>query len=306
MAKNPREEIVIENTVCIEDVKFTLLWDLGIIELNIPKDNYFYNKYYNVPLHSHEHYEMTYSCDEMELIYEDETRFYEGGYLLVTPPGKNHAQRRTPSFKGRGNYTLQLCIKKLPVTSDIPLYDTLTKLFDKDYAFKCPIRAMEIIRILDRDTENSIADDKIAISLALHELVSIILKSAGKENKTKPNKKISDSNATRAYKIHMILSNCYREDISVEYIAKKLGLSTRQVSRIIKSVYGKTFKEILIEKRMKLAAKQLVETDQNITDIASSVGYNASKGFYNAFKEFYGCLPTEYRKKHRKPDSLNN
>lgn len=297
MAKNPREEVVVENTICIEDVKFTLMWDLGFLELNIPKSNYFYNQFYNVPLHSHEYYEMTYSNDELELIYEDKTRFFEGGTLVVTPPGKNHAQRRSPSYKNAGNATLSFCMKKLPVSSDIPLYDILIKLFDNDYAFRCPKRALEIISSFDRDTQNTIAGDKIAISLALHELISIMIKVAGKKSETKPSKKISDSNAARTYKIHMILSNYYADDISVEYIAKKLGLSTRQVTRIIKSVYGKTFKEILVERRMKLAAKKLVETDQNIAEIASSVGYNAAKGFYNAFKKYYGCLPTEYRKK---------
>ena len=300
MADNQREEIVIENTVCIEDVKFTILQDLGIIDLYIPKSSYIYNQFYTVPLHSHEYYELTYSLDELELIYEDESQVHEGGTLVVTPPGQKHAQRRNASFQGRGNYTLSLCMKKLPVTSDIPLYDILTKLFDNDYSYKCSKRALEIIASLDRDTKNSIANDKIAISLALHELISIIINTAGKKYVPKPTKKISDSNATRAYKIHMILSNFYKDDISVEYISEKLGLSARQVTRIIKSIYGKTFKDLLIEKRMNLAGRQLINTDKNISDIASDVGYNTSKGFYNAFKEYYGCLPSEYRKEHKK------
>jgi AraC-like DNA-binding protein len=241
--------------------------------------------------------------DELEIIYENETCLYSGEMLVVVPPGVKHAQRRTPNYKGHGSPTIQLTMKKIPVTSDISLFDILSKLFDNGYARKCPKRVSEIMASFDPDDQNTIADDRIAISLALHELLAIIIKSATEETKFKPAKKISDSNATRAYKIHMILSNCFRDDISVEYIAKKLGLSTRQVTRIIKSVYGKTFKEILVERRMKRAAKELIETDKNITEISSSVGYNASKGFYNAFKEFFGCLPTEYRKANKSHDN---
>ncbi len=300
MPKKPKEEIVVENTICIEDVKFTIMWDMGIVDLNIPRTGYFYNQNYTTPIHSHNHYEMTYSVNNLEIIYEDETQLYEPGTLVVVPPGKNHVQRRGPCAVRGVNSCLQFCMQKLPVTSDVPLFDILTKILDNTYAQKCPKRALEIISSLDSDSDKNISDDKISVSLAFHELVSIIIKSASDKYEINPNKKISDSNSTRAYKIHMIISNNFIDDITIEYVAKKLGLSTRQITRIIKTVYGKTFKELIIERRMKLAAKLLLTTDKNITEIASSVGYNASKGFYNAFKGYYGCLPTEYRKANKR------
>ena len=48
---------------------------------------------------------------------------------------------------------------------------------------------------------------------------------------------------------------------------------------------------------MNIAAKQLKETDKNISDIALSLGYANPSKFSAAFTAVYGILPKEYRKR---------
>ena len=48
--------------------------------------------------------------------------------------------------------------------------------------------------------------------------------------------------------------------------------------------------------RMETAMKLLRETDRQIADIASAVGYESQGKFTRAFKEESGMTPREYRK----------
>ncbi|MCQ2529184.1 MAG: AraC family transcriptional regulator [Saccharofermentans sp.] len=66
---------------------------------------------------------------------------------------------------------------------------------------------------------------------------------------------------------------------------------------VFKSVYGNSIAAHIKEHRMEQAARLLNDTDYNIAEIASSVGYSSQSKFTAAFKEYYGVLPTDYRKK---------
>jgi len=293
-----KNDMVIENVICIEDVKFTLMWDLGVVELHLPKENYFYNKDYTVPIHFHNHYELFYTDVPLDFIYEDGVHHYDEGYLIVNPPGKRHVMRRRFRPPKLGiNSTLSFIIKKIPVTSDIPLFDILTSLFKDGYAEKISPKAGEIINRFDRDQKDTVAHDRFKMSLMLHELIMMIINSSSKSVEYKNSVNISDSNATRAYKINMIISNLFSQDITIDSVANKLKLSSRQISRIIRSQYDCTFKELVTKRRMERASYLLLNSEKTVAEIAGEVGYNVSKGFYNAFKKYYGCLPTEYRKK---------
>lgn len=293
-----KNDMVIENVICIEDVKFTLMWDLGVVELHLPKENYFYNKDYTVPIHFHNNYELIYSDIPSEVLYENETKSYSPGFLIIIPPGQKHVIRRSAHPRKSGiNASMGFTIKKIPVTSDIPLFDILTSLFKDGYAEKISPKAGEIINRFDPDQKDTVAHDRFKMSLMLHELIMMIINSSSKPVEYKNSVNISDSNATRAYKITMIINNLFNQDITIDSVAKKMKLSSRQISRIIRSQYDCTFKELVTKRRMERASYLLLNSEKTVAEIAGEVGYNASKGFYNAFKKYYGCLPTEYRKK---------
>ena len=57
---------------------------------------------------------------------------------------------------------------------------------------------------------------------------------------------------------------------------------------------GRTFSELLLEKRMERAAILLKGTTLPIEEIAAMLGYSNSSNFYKAFKRYYGFSPREY------------
>ena len=67
------------------------------------------------------------------------------------------------------------------------------------------------------------------------------------------------------------------------------------LSRQTRRQTGKTFTQLLQEKRLTQAAFLLRATERNVDDIAVSVGYENISYFHRIFKSAYGMSPRQYR-----------
>ena len=85
--------------------------------------------------------------------------------------------------------------------------------------------------------------------------------------------------------------------LTIEEIAEQAGFSTDYFNRIFFAHTGFNVMEYLRFCRLKNAALQLRETDDDVLDIALRNGYETHESFSRAFKKQYGIPPTEYRKK---------
>ena len=74
-----------------------------------------------------------------------------------------------------------------------------------------------------------------------------------------------------------------------------MGYDVYWLSREIRRRTGKTYKELLQEKRMQQAVYLLTNSKIPVTDIIESVGYDNTSYFYRKFRERYGMSPKEYR-----------
>ena len=72
-------------------------------------------------------------------------------------------------------------------------------------------------------------------------------------------------------------------------------LPTYQVSRMLKKLTGKNFKELLQLRKLQQAAYLLQNSTLSIDKIIEHIGYENSSYFYRMFREKYGCSPSEYR-----------
>lgn len=78
-------------------------------------------------------------------------------------------------------------------------------------------------------------------------------------------------------------------------VANRHGVSLSYLSRLIKESTGKTYKELLRQKRLSKAAALLSATRLSVGEVIEAVGYDNTSYFYRVFKEQYGVNPTEYR-----------
>ena len=79
-------------------------------------------------------------------------------------------------------------------------------------------------------------------------------------------------------------------------LAAELHVSLPYLSAAVHRATGRTFKELLLEKRLSKAAQLLRETRLTTQDIILAVGYENTSYFYRVFRARFGVTPKDYRK----------
>lgn len=87
-------------------------------------------------------------------------------------------------------------------------------------------------------------------------------------------------------------------DGSLTEAAALLHYDLSWLSREIKRRTGKTYTQLVQEKRLAQAAFLLKNTDRNVADIAVAVGYENISYFHRIFAEAFGQSPKHYRVEH--------
>ena len=89
--------------------------------------------------------------------------------------------------------------------------------------------------------------------------------------------------------------NFSNESLSLNEVAKEVGVSANYLSAIFSQNMQKTFIEYVTGKRMDRARYLLNTTDRSSGDIAAEVGYKDPHYFSFVFKKMQGLSPREYR-----------
>jgi len=92
----------------------------------------------------------------------------------------------------------------------------------------------------------------------------------------------------------VIEKNISNEKLDVELLCTEIGISRANLYRKLKSITELSPMELIRNKRLEMAAKLLKESEMNVSEIASHLGFNSHSYFSNSFKAFYGCTPTEF------------
>ena len=87
----------------------------------------------------------------------------------------------------------------------------------------------------------------------------------------------------------------YGQNVSARDLAEYIGITTRQLARVMQKRYGCTFRQHLLEIRLYHARKQLAESAEPVCQIAGNCGFSCQGTFATAFRKHTGCSPSQYR-----------
>ncbi len=87
----------------------------------------------------------------------------------------------------------------------------------------------------------------------------------------------------------------YQQDLSLDEIAEKIGISSFYLSRLIKQQLKQNFIDLLTEIRIRHALFLIRQGDETVKDIGRNVGYSNSNYFYKVFKKSTGMTVGEMR-----------
>lgn len=87
-----------------------------------------------------------------------------------------------------------------------------------------------------------------------------------------------------------------QEDLSLDNVASELNYSKFYINRLFSKEVGCTIYKYIQTRRLTEAARQLVETELPIVEIAQEAHYNSQQAFTLAFHQVYLQSPQVYRK----------
>lgn len=94
-------------------------------------------------------------------------------------------------------------------------------------------------------------------------------------------------------------ANHYWEKICARDLAAHIGVTTRQLARIMQQRYDCTFRQHLLEIRLYHARQQLTHSEKTILEIANACGFADQGAFAAIFRKAVGCTPSQYRQKKK-------
>ncbi len=92
-----------------------------------------------------------------------------------------------------------------------------------------------------------------------------------------------------------IIDECYKEDLTLEEIALRVGRSKYHLSHAFRTYYHDTPGSYLISVRLAQAQKLLADTDLPVREIGQQVGFSNGAYFTTLFKRRFGIPPKDYR-----------
>lgn len=84
-------------------------------------------------------------------------------------------------------------------------------------------------------------------------------------------------------------------EISYEAISKIAGCSVYNFQRMFSYIADKSLSEYIRNRRLTMAAFELLNNNERIIDISLKYGYESQDAFTRAFKNFHGVLPSKVR-----------
>ena len=212
--------------------------------------------------------------------------------IIIIPPLFQHI-----SVNGK-NYRFLVEYSKNKSHSNVRLYDTLMPLLDKNNITQLPISQQIIFYLSQLDL--LLHSKTYAKDLRINSVLSLLFSELFNFYKFNLNIKNSFSDSKNYIPmIDVIIAQQFSKNITLSYLAKKLFLCEKQVSRIIKQEYGTTFPTLIKQKKLSIAAMLLTKTDMSIQEISNTLAFTTNNYFFTIFKNEYGCSPLKYRKLHK-------
>lgn len=111
-----------------------------------------------------------------------------------------------------------------------------------------------------------------------------------------------NTESRRVLKVKQYINDHYAEQIRLHDLADMVGMSPVAFSRFFRLRTGCTLSEYIIGIRLGYAARMLVDTMKNVSEICYECGFNNLSNFNRAFKSKRGYTPRDFRdmfKKHK-------
>lgn len=261
---------------------------------------------FTYPMHCHEEYELNFvlHAPGVKRIVGDSAEVIDDmDLVLITGKDLEHAwlQNECTSKEIR-EITIQFSPETFPESWMAKnQFLSIKQMFEKarcGIAF--PLEAiLKVYSILD-----NMATEKLGFSSVVH-LLELLYELSLFENV----KVLSSSSYARTdnfsidsriLKVQKYISSNYCRVIKLGTLASIVGMMPESFSRFFHLSTGKTVSDYILDVRIGAAMRKIVDTDDFISEICYSCGFNNLSNFNRIFKRKKGCTPKEFRETYKK------
>src|SRR6266404_5317652 len=94
--------------------------------------------------------------------------------------------------------------------------------------------------------------------------------------------------------VSQLVENLGPASVTIQDLAEGLHLSTGHLSRVFRRTTGMTLESFLIQQRVELAKKTLLDPRLNVAEVAERCGFCNPAYFASVFKKYVKCTPREF------------
>ncbi len=156
--------------------------------------------------------------------------------------------------------------------------------------------AIKSIRFVSKPLLSATLFSSLFIGYSLFILLVLVLKKRFKSLpliKQRPLSNVADDEYNRV--AEFMGENFHLKTLNAGLVAEKTGVSSAKLTVLLHTFRGQNYNQFINAIRLKEAKRLLRETDRNVSEISSEVGYAYVNSFNRVFKEAEGMAPLEYR-----------
>lgn len=304
-------EPMLENPMALDRLELSFRWGAyGIRVLRCHLTSFPAGAIVNY--HQHSEYEIHYiPCGKGRVILDGITHPLHEGLLYVTAPGVIHRQE-ADEHEAMGELCLHVDIVKLSDKEEagssamsssgwgeewemaeaeacIGQLGELphTPAVDRHEAMKCFLVAYEAWR------NNQLGQYTVIKQSIIQMLLRTV--SAYKPEQQGVNLPARDMKNYRYQMAVQFITDNFRRPLTLEGVAERVQISSRQLQRIFKEKANVSFSEYLEQIRLKFVCSELQQTTLTLEKIAERSGFTSSNYLHYVFKKAHGTTPNAYR-----------
>jgi AraC family transcriptional activator of pobA len=137
---------------------------------------------------------------------------------------------------------------------------------------------------------NGLVEAYLGVVLAL--IIGMVLDAETRDN-------AADRDAQRITRLNDLINGHFREHLPVEFYARELGISVTHLNRITKAQTSKTMNDLLSEKIVSQAKRDLAFTIMTAQEVAFALGFADPAYFTRFFARESGETPRQFRERER-------
>jgi len=260
-----------------------------------------YNASFGFPVHYHPEYELNMvSNSQGKRIIGDSILDYNDLDLVLIGPNTPHAWTGSVELSNAHVVTIQfhndfLGESVLGRKLMLPIREMLEKssrgiLFSSETANYVQERIMNLCE--NQDFDSLLAFFSILFDLSISRNQKMLATPTYVCN-------FNPSKSRRIEKINEYIQQNIHQNIKIKEVSDLVNMSETAFSHFFKKRTQRSFSDYITDLRAGHAARQLIETEKNISEIVYDCGYNNISNFNRIFKKKVGLTPSEFRSQQR-------